>query len=78
MHKSGTDYLKKKRSQSAVTIPISIALIGFILYSSWQLDAPWNITLMCLSIPVLWLVIAVGSCLYTGRQIKRESDDDAA
>ncbi len=52
-------------------IVFSLAIFGFVAYGCWKMEAPWNITLICLSVPALWLALGVGSYLRYGHLAKK-------
>jgi hypothetical protein len=75
---SPLQYLKRKRNQFITAIPVCIALLGFVTYGCWQLDASREVVLMVFPVPVLMLVMYVIAIISTGRKIRRLSDDDVA
>ena len=71
----GSAYFAKRQRQMATFIPVSLALFGFVLYGCRQLEEPWNMTLICLAVPMLWLVLGVSSYVRYGRLAERARDD---
>jgi hypothetical protein len=72
---SHLQYLKRMRDQRIMGIPITIALLGFVAYGCWQLDAPLKEALMVFSVPMLMFILNITDFILTSRKIKRLSDD---
>ena len=75
---SRLEYLKRKRGQFIMAIPVCFALLGFVTYGCWQLGASREVALMVFPVPMLMLVIYIIAIISTGRKIRRLSDDDVA
>jgi hypothetical protein len=54
-------YIQRKQGQQVMVIPVSIALMGFVGYASHTLELDWKTTLAMLSVPAVWLVLAIWS-----------------
>lgn len=75
---SQLQYLKRKRAQFITAIPVCIALLGFVAYGCWQLDASREVMLMVFPVPGLMLCLYIVAAISTGRKIRRLSDVEVA
>ncbi len=71
-------YLKGKRDQFALMIPVCLAFLAFVAYGCRELEAPRRGVLAALSVPTLWLALYVYAFVSTARKIRRSSGKDAA
>ena len=69
--------LKRKQDQFALTIPICLAFLAFVLYGCRELDAPLKGVLIALIVPMLMLALYVFAFISTARKIRRLLDKDA-
>ena len=74
---SHIEYLKRERRSAAMGFPITIALLGFAIYGVWELEASWEMALLGISMPLLFLAGVTFSYISLGRRIQKERDDVA-
>jgi hypothetical protein len=75
---SHLQYLKRKRDQHVMGFPITIAILGLVVYGCRQLGATSKDMLMVFPVPVLMFVLNATAFIFTTRKIKRLSDDTVA
>ena len=75
---SHLQYLKRQRDQLVMGFPIWTALLGFLIYGCWQLDATLEEKVMVIPFPLLLLIINTIAFIFKQREIRKESDDTVA
>jgi|GEM_PF-3344742 len=75
---SHLQYLKRQRDQLVMGFPVWIALLGFLIYGCWQLDATMEEMVMVIPFPLLMLIITTIAFISKQREIREESDDHVA
>ena len=75
---SHLQYLKRQRDSLLMGFPIWTALLGFLIYGCWQLEATLEEVVMVFPVPLLLLIINTIAFVSKRREIRKESDDHAA